>query len=96
MANMIDLDSFRKLSYYFNFKTRSSNVVEFVESIFGPVPIDPVNIEPSIISENWSCFNVISNDNFNVNSRLDSCTSSKVNVKPRGVIKLFCDYRNLT
>ena len=53
MANMIDLDSFRKLSYYSNFETRSLNVLELMESIFGPTPINPVNIEDSLINENW-------------------------------------------
>ena len=39
MANMIDLDSFGKLSYYSNFETRSLNVLELMESIFGPPPL---------------------------------------------------------
>ena len=38
---MIDLDSFRKIFYYSNFKTRSLNVLELMESIVGPVPINP-------------------------------------------------------
>ena len=41
MANMIDLDSFCKLSYYSNFETQSLNVLEFMESIFGPSVIIP-------------------------------------------------------
>ena len=45
---MIDLNSFRKLSYYSNFETRSLNVLELTKSIFGPVPINPVNIEDSL------------------------------------------------
>ena len=49
---MIDLDSKRKLSYYSDFETRSSNVLELMESIFGPMPIIPVNIEDSHINEN--------------------------------------------
>ena len=53
MAIMIDLDSKRKLSYYFNFETLSLNVLQLMESIFGPVPINPVNIEDSLINENW-------------------------------------------
>ena len=32
MANMIDLDSKRKLSYYSDFETRSLNVLELMES----------------------------------------------------------------
>ena len=58
MANMIDLDSFRKLSYYSDFETRSLNVLELREGIFGPPPINPVNIEDSLINENWPRFNV--------------------------------------
>ena len=50
---MIDLDSKRKLSYYSDFETRSLNVLELMESIFGPMPINPVNIEDSLISGNW-------------------------------------------
>ena len=44
---MIDLDSKRKLSYYFNFETRSIYVLEPMESVFGPVLYNPVNVEPS-------------------------------------------------
>ena len=36
MANMIDLESFRKLSYYSNFETCSLIVLELMEGIFGP------------------------------------------------------------
>ena len=68
MANMIDLDSFRKLSYYSNFETRSLNVLKLMESIFGPPPINPVDIEDSLINEDWPRFNVISDVNFTVNS----------------------------
>ena len=96
MANKIDLDSFRKLSCYFNFETRSLNVLERLESIFGPPPINPVNIEDSLINENWPRFSVISDVNFTVNSPLVSCILSGVNVKPTGVLKLFCDHPNLT
>ena len=53
MANMIDLDSFRKLSYYSDFETRSLNVLELMVGIFGPHPINPVNIEGSLLNENW-------------------------------------------
>ena len=64
---MIDLDSKRTLSYYSDFETRSLNVLELMESIFGPVPINPVNIKDSLINENWSRFDIISNVNFTVN-----------------------------
>ena len=96
MANMIDLESFPKLSYYSNFETRSLNVLELMESFFGPPPINPVNVEPSVINENWPRFNVISDVNFTVNSPLVPCLLSGVNVNPTGVLKLFCDYPNLT
>ena len=96
MANMIDLDSFRKLSYYSNFETRSLNVLELMESMFGPPPINPVNFEDSLINEKWPRFNVISDVNFTVNSPLVPCILSGVNVKPTGVLKVFCDHPNLT
>ena len=60
MANMIHLDSKRQLFYYFDFETRSLIVLERMESIFGPPPINPVNIEGSLINENWPRFNIIS------------------------------------
>ena len=96
MANMIDLDSFRKLSYYSNFETRSLNILELMEGIFGPPPINPVNIEDSLINENWPRFNVISDVNFTVNSPLVPCILSRVNAKPTGLLKVFCDHPNLT
>ena len=96
MANMIDLDSKRKLSYYSDFETRSLNVLELMESIFGPMPTNPVNIEDSLINENWPRFDIISNINFTVNSPLVQCILSSVDEKPTGVLKLFCDHPNLT
>ena len=41
MANMIDLDSFRRLSDYSNAETRSVNVLELMECILAlrlPIP----------------------------------------------------------
>ena len=70
MANMIDLDSKHKLSHYSDFETRSLNNLELMESLFGPVPINPVNIEDSLINENWPRFDNISDDNFTVNCPL--------------------------
>ena len=96
MANMIDLDSKRKLSYYSDFETRSLIVLELMESIFGPMPINPVNIEDSLINENWPRFDIISEGNFTVNSPLVPCILSSVDVKPTGVLKLICDHPNLT
>ena len=96
MANMIDLDSKRKLSYFSDFETRSLTVLELMEGIFGPPPINPVNIEDSLINENWPRFNVISDVNFTVSSPLVPCVLSGVNVKPTGVLKVFCDHPNLT
>ena len=70
MANMIDMDSFRKPFYYSNFETRSLNVSELMEGIFRPPPINPVNIDPSNIIGNWHRFNSISDVIFSVNSPL--------------------------
>ena len=83
MANMIDLLSKRLLSYYSDFETRSLNVLELMESLVGPPPFNPVNIESSVINENWPSFNVISDVNFTVNSPLVPCILSGNNVKPR-------------
>ena len=70
--------------------------MELLESIFVPVSIDSVNIEPSIINENWPRFNKISDNNFTVNSPLVLCILSSVNVKPTVVLKPFYDRPNLT
>ena len=67
-----------------------------MESIFGPVLITSVNIEPPIINENWPRFNIISEVNFTVNSPLVPCILTSVNVKPTGVFKLFWDRPNFT
>ena len=67
-----------------------------MESLFGPPPINPVNIEDSLINENWPRFNSISDDNFTVNSPLVPCILSGVNVKPTTVLKVFCDHPKLT
>ena len=96
MANMIGLDSFRKLFFCSNFETRSFHVLEQMKSIFGPVRVNPVNIEPSNINETWPRFKIISNNNFCVNSPLVPCILCSVNVKPTGVIKLLCGHPNLT
>ena len=95
MANMIDLDSFRNLSYHSYLKTRTLFILELVKNIFGPVPISPVKIEPSIINEMWPRSNVISDVIFTLNSPLP-CFLSGVIVKPTGVLKLFSDYPNST
>ena len=93
---MIDLDSFRKLSHYSNFELRSLYVLELMEGILGPLSINPVNVEPSIINDYWPRFNIISDVNFTANSSLVPCTLSSVAVEPTGVLKLFCGYPNLT
>ena len=67
-----------------------------MESIFGPSPINSFNIEDSLINENWPRFSVISDVNFTVNPPLVPCILSGVKIKPAGVLKLFCDHRNLT
>ena len=73
MPNMVDLESKRKLSYYSTFEKRGWNVLELVESIFGLVPINPVNIEPPVCNENWPPFKVISDVIFTLNSPLVPC-----------------------
>ena len=92
---MTDLESKRKVFYHSNFKTRSLNVLELLESTFGPVPINPINIELSNIRENWPRFINISDVTFIVNSPRP-CILSSINLKPTGVLKLFCDHPNLT
>ena len=67
-----------------------------MESIFGPLPINAVNIEPSIIDENWPPYKIISHVIFTLNSPLVPCILSSVIVKPTGILKRFCDHPNLT
>ena len=67
-----------------------------MEKIFGPVPFNLINIEPSKMIEIWTRFNVVSNINFIVNSLFVPCMLSNVIVKPTGVLKLFFDHPNLT
>ena len=92
MANMTDLDSKRKLSYYSDFETRSLKVLELMEGIFGPPPIIPVIIKDSLINEKWPRFDNISDVNFTVNSPFLPCILSGVNVKPTRVLKVFSDH----
>ena len=66
-----------------------------MENIFDPVPINPVNIELSIIYESWSRLNILSDVNFTVNSPLVPCLLSSVNVKPTGILRVFCDRSDL-
>ena len=89
MTNMIDLDSFCKLSYYSNFETRSLDVSELLEGIFGPSPINPVKTKDSLIGENWPRFDIISDVNLTVNSPLLPCSLCSADVMPMGVIKLL-------
>ena len=60
MVRRIDLDCFHKLSYYSDFGTQTLKFSELMESIFGTFTINPVNIEPSIVDENWPRFNITS------------------------------------
>ena len=64
-------------------------------SIFGSAPLNPDNWESSIFNGNWPRFNNNSDLNFTVNSPVVPCFLSSVNVKPTGVLKLFCDHPNL-
>ena len=96
MANMIDLNSFRKLSHHTNFETDSLNILELMEKIFVLVPNKPFKIEPWNNNENWPRFNNISDVNFTVNFPVVPCILSSVNAKPMDVSKRFCDHPNLT
>ena len=95
MAHKIDLESKRNFSYNSTLKTHNLSVLEFMEIIFGPVLINPVNIEPSIIIENCPHFKIIADFSFTLDSPLVPCIFSNVTVKPTGVLKLFCDHHNL-
>ena len=96
MANMIDLESKRKLSNYSNFRTRSLKVLELMKRIVGLVPINSVNIEHSIMRASWPRSNIISDADFTVNCPFGPCTLSKNNVKPTGLLQLFFDHPTLT
>ena len=67
-----------------------------MKSIFGPVPINPVNIGPTNINEKWLRFKVICNVKCTENSPFVPCILLSVNVKLTGVLKLFCDNPNFT
>ena len=77
----MDFASKRKLFYQSNFETRTLKAFELMETIFSPVSINPLNIEPSIISGNWPGFNIVSEVDFTVNFPLVPCILSSVNVK---------------
>ena len=93
MANLIDSKSI--LSCESSFKSRSLNVLELMESIFGPVPINCVYIELPFFNENWPRFINFSDVKTTVISLLVPCILSSVIMKPTGVLNLFCDHRNL-
>ena len=73
MAKMIALDTFRKLSFYFNFEIRNLNVFQLMETIFGSVFVNPIKIDDSITLENWPRFNIVSHGNFTLNITLVPC-----------------------
>ena len=56
-----------------------------MDSFFGPVPNNPLNIELSKNIENWPLFNNIFDVNSNVNSPLIPCMLFGVHVKTTGV-----------
>ena len=78
MTNMFDLDSFRKFSCYSNFKRRCLNVLVSMENIFRPVPINLINIAPSISNEKWPCFNITTDVHFIKMSSPVPCILSSV------------------
>ena len=59
-----------------------------MESIYVPVPNDPVNIELSIVIGILTHFNFISDVKSILNSPLIQCILSNVNVKPTNLLKL--------
>ena len=65
-----------------------------MESIFGPVPLNSVNIEPSVYIEKWPLFNITSDVNFTSTSTLVPCILSSIRREPMSVLKLFCDLPN--
>ena len=67
-----------------------------MESIFGPVSISLVNIDPSIINANWPRSEINSDVLSTVNSPCPSVFLSSVELKPKSVFKLFCDNPNST
>ena len=93
---MINLNYFHKFSYYSILETRSLIVLRLMESIFGPVPINPVNIEQSLINKTWPCFSKFFNVNSSINSAFVPCILSNVNVQPTSLLKQFCDNPDLT
>ena len=70
--------------------------MEIIFIIFGPVPINPVNIATTIISESCPRFKVICNVSCAANSPLVPCILSTGIVKLTGVLKLLCDHPNWT
>ena len=88
---MIELDTFRRTSYCSNYETRSINVLGPTECNFVPVPINPINIEPSIANDYWPRFFDISDINSNVKCHLVPCILSGFEIEPHGEFKLFCD-----
>ena len=62
-----------EIPYCSTIETRSLNVLELIDSIFGLAPSNAVNIEPSIINENWPQFKIISGNFFAVNYLLVPC-----------------------
>ena len=67
-----------------------------MEILFGAVTINLVNIEHSLLNENWPRFNNISGFNFTVISPSFPCIFGSVNVKPTDVLNLFWNHPNLT
>ena len=94
MANMIDLDSFPKLSQYFHWEKRSL----FFFKIFQNAILVPSLIIPSILNLQFlmSCFNDFFNVIFTINSPFVPCILSNVDVKPADVLQLFFDHPNST
>ena len=66
-----------------------------MECVFGTVPINTIQIEHSIFTENWPRFKNNSVDNFSLGSDLVHSVLPNVNVKRTGVRNLFLDQSSL-
>ena len=96
MANLINIESNRSISYFSTFNTRSLDIIEYMDTVFGTVPVNPVLVTSSIINENWSRFPIISDVNYNDNPPSKPSILSNVDVNPTSVLKRFCEHPRLT
>jgi len=77
-----------RVACYSSFEIGSLSVSEFMENVFGTVPVNPVCVHPLITIENWPHFTVI-DVNFTLSCPALPCVLSGVDIKPMGVLKLL-------